>query len=462
MTNSKIPSRLTALNLKFDKPTQKKQKILFISDHPLSTSGVGVQANLLIRGLLQTGRYSFRCLGGAIEHENYDTVMVDGNPDYVIKPTNGFGDHQMIRQILFTERPDAIVIFTDPRQFMWLWEIEDEIHDVCPIAYWHVWDNDPYPAFNDVWYQSTDLINCLSYKTYEMVKEHFPEKTNYIPHAFPKEVYHPVGDFQISQLRSNFLKGKEDWFVGLWVNRNATRKMPNDVINAFKLFLENLEKKEGHRKAAMIMHTDPFDKEGPNLSVVSDMLGMGQHVWFSRDKLGFSDMNNLHNMVDYTINISKAEGFGLSTLISMQCARPIIASYTGGMIRQVEDYRDGSFNGICIKPAARTLIGSQGVPYIYDDHVNYEDVAKGMMELYEMGDAKRRELGYKASAYVDHEFVFGKMISEWDRTLTECINKFNKEKKTVKRWDVSKLTPQPTEQDMKPVQTISQRKPKVK
>jgi hypothetical protein len=27
--------------------------------------------------------------------------------------------------------------------------MEDEIHQICPITYWHVWDNDPYPAFND-------------------------------------------------------------------------------------------------------------------------------------------------------------------------------------------------------------------------------------------------------------------------------------------------------------------------
>ena len=81
------------------------------------------------------------------------------NPDFVIKPVDGFGNHDIIRNILISERPDAVLLFTDPRQFMWLWEIEDEIHQFCPIAYWHVWDNDPYPAFNTVWYQSTDLIN---------------------------------------------------------------------------------------------------------------------------------------------------------------------------------------------------------------------------------------------------------------------------------------------------------------
>ena len=38
-----------------------------------------------------------------------------------------------------------------------LFDIEDEIHQICPIAYWHVWDNRPTPRFNKVLYESTDV-----------------------------------------------------------------------------------------------------------------------------------------------------------------------------------------------------------------------------------------------------------------------------------------------------------------
>jgi hypothetical protein len=185
-------------------PTVKK-KILFLSDHPLAPSGVGVQARMLIEGLLRTGKYTFRCLGGAIKHPDYSTTVV--NQDFIIKPVDGFGTREQVRNILMTERPDALILFTDPRQFVWLWEVEDEIHQLCPIAYWHVWDNDPYPVFNQVWYESTDLINCLSYKTYEMVAKHFPEKTNYIPHSFPRSLYFPAPDDQV-QLASKKLNEK--------------------------------------------------------------------------------------------------------------------------------------------------------------------------------------------------------------------------------------------------------------
>ena len=168
----------------------EKKKILMLCDHPLSTSGVGCQARFLINGLIQTGKYSFRVLGGAMKHENYDLVKV--NDDLLIKPVDGFGTPEMLRHLLATEQPDALFLFTDPRFFIWVWEMEDEIHQVCPIVYWHVWDNDPYPDFNNVLYESTDLINCHSYKTYEMVNEHFPNKTNFIPHALPNDLFFPL------------------------------------------------------------------------------------------------------------------------------------------------------------------------------------------------------------------------------------------------------------------------------
>ena len=414
---------------------KKKHKILWLSDHPLCPSGVGVQSRFLIEGLLKTGNYSFRCLGGAIKHQNYDTIAA--NEDFIIKPVDGFGTHDMIRQILLTERPDAMVLFTDPRQFTWLWEIEDEIRQICPIAYWHVWDNDPYPAFNSVWYESTDLINCLSKKTYDLIKPNFPEKTNYIPHAFPEHVYYQLPDEFLKDLRKQKFGPNADWFIGLWVNRNATRKMPNDVLNAWKLFLDNLEKEEGHRKALLIMHTDPVDNEGPNLLAVSEMLGLKGNVAFSTQKVEFPDMNVLYNLADFNINISKAEGFGLSTLISMQVGKPIIASYTGGHIHQVINHNTGFEHGVAVKPTARSMVGSQMVPYIYDDHVNFEDVAAGMMKLYKMGPEGRAEIGKQAKQYVAEEFGYEKMVSEWDRTLSGCINNFKTNKPA--RWSASRL-----------------------
>lgn len=401
---------------------QQKRKVLMLSDHPLGPSGVGVQARFLIDGLVATGRWSFRCLGGVVKHANYQTTVV--NPDFIVKPVDGFGNKDMVRSILAAEKPDAVFLFTDPSQFVWIWEMRDEINKVCPIVYWHVWDNDPYPKFNQPWYDGTDLINCISYKTYEMLRGHYPNKANYIPHAFPKKVYYPMADEQISLIRQQYLGPKATWFQVLWVNRNAARKMPADLLFGWKTFLDELEKKHGNRNAMLIMHTDPADPEGPNLLAVSEQLGITENVWFSTEKLKFEQMNLVHNMTDTCINIAKNEGFGLSTMISMMVGKPIVALCTGGLTRQVLDYRDGSEHGAAIRPIKRSLVGSQLVPYLFEDFCTESQISDALMKVYEMTPEQKSEMKKKVIEYCDHEFSYENMISAWDKTLYKTIEDF--------------------------------------
>lgn len=414
---------------------KKKYKILTLCDHPLSMSGVGVQAGALIQGLIKTGKYTFRSLGGALKHNDYS--IQQPHQELIIKPVEGFGTKEQVRHLLLTERPDAVFIFTDPRQFMWLWEMSDEIRQICPLAYWHVWDSDPYPKYNKVWYDSTDIINCLSHKTYEMLAPNFPEKTNYIPHTFPKEQYYPLPEDVIQQQTKERFGPNADWFKVLWVNRNATRKLPADVVASFGEFLDALEAKHGHRKAMLIMHTDPLDIEGPNLLEVKSEFGLDNHVFFSTEKLPSDGINLMHNLCDTLINIAKAEGFGLSTLIQMMVGKPIVALQTGGMTRQVIDYRDGTHNGVGIPPVARQLVGSQMVPYIYEDLCSHEQVVNALMKIYEMTPEEKIAMKKKVLEYVNHEFDYDTMIKKWDETLETTIKTWNTNK--PKTWEFKKL-----------------------
>ena len=51
-------------------------KVFIIADHPFSPSGVGTQTRYMIESLLETGKYSFVCFGGAIKHDNYQPIQV--------------------------------------------------------------------------------------------------------------------------------------------------------------------------------------------------------------------------------------------------------------------------------------------------------------------------------------------------------------------------------------------------
>ena len=408
-----------------------RKKILVLSDHALSTSGVGCQTRHLILGLLEkSDDWTFRQFGAALKHTDYNSVVV--NENFIIKPIDGFGDRDMLRVTLATEKPDAILIFTDPRFFIWFFEMEDEIHQVCPILWWHVWDNYPYPSYNSELYKSTDEINCHSHLTYEMINDKFPRKVNFIPHSVPSEIFFPLPKIDCERNKIKVLGfERKDHFVGIWVNRNAKRKRPNDVLLSWKIFLDELEKKHGHRNATLIMHTDPYDSEGPNLAMTSESLEIHNNVFFSADRLEFDKMNILYNISDFCFNISYAEGFGLSTLEAMNAGRPVIAIKTGGLTRQVVDHRDGSENGIALDVECKSLVGSQQVPYIFEDYVNNETVANSFLKLYEMTDEERKLLGEKARDYALSEFSTKSTIDKWHDSLTDVCNNW---KNKYERW----------------------------
>ena len=180
-----------------------KKKILMLSDHALSTSGVAVQSRFLIDGLIEKGHWSVRQFGAAIKHENYDVVQV--SEDFIIKPVDGFGSPDMLRQTLATEKPDILFIFTDPRFFIWLWEMEDEIHQICPIAYWHVWDNRPTPQFNKKYYDAVDKVVAISKLTEAVCKDIVPQKTVYIPHTLPGDIYFELPEERVKTCKLNTL-----------------------------------------------------------------------------------------------------------------------------------------------------------------------------------------------------------------------------------------------------------------
>ena len=406
---------------------KKKKKIIVFSDHALCTSGVGVQTRHLIDGLLNAypGEWTFRQFGAAVKHGDYDVIAV--NEDFIIKPIDGFGNPEMLRVTLATEKPDAILLFTDPRFFIWLFEMEDEIHQICPIIWWHVWDNLPAPEFNKVLYEATDLINCHSYLTYEICNKMFPKKSNFIPHTLPKNIFYPLSEHEKIQARERLIgPERHDHFVTLWINRNARRKRPGDLLLGWSIFMKNLEKTYGHKKASLILHTDPVDNEGPNLFAITEHLEIKDSIIFSTERVDFPHMNALHNVVDCGINISYAEGFGLGTLEAMQTGTPIIALKTGGLTRQIIDHRDGSKNGVSLDVELKTLVGSQQVPYIYEDYCSPESIGNAFMEMYEMGPEKRKEIGLKAKAYVESEFSYPKMIDQWHETLESTIENWNK------------------------------------
>lgn len=258
-----------------------------------------------------------------------------------------------------------------------------------------------------------------------MVKERFPEKTNYIPHAVPRDLYKPLPENDVRNFKKKLLgEDKVDHFVVGYVSRNARRKMPSDIIVSWKMFLDELEKKHGHRNATLVMHTEPLDPEGPNLYHVIEAMKVEKNILFSKNRINFEEMSLLYNTFDTIVNRSCNEGFGLPTLESMMCGKPIITIKTGGLTRQVENIETGEQYGIGLAPETRCLVGNQMVPYIYEDFITHETLANACMKMYEMGPEARKELGLKAMAHAHADYDINNMVKSWDETLSKSIEEW--------------------------------------
>mgnify|MGYP003646566108 FL=1 len=391
-----------------------KIKVLVLGDHPLSPSGVGIQTKYICEGMLKTGRFSIISLGGAVKHHKYDPIMVDPwNEDFKIIPIDGYGTPDMIRSIVRTERIDMIWLMTDPRFWGWLWQIENELRPLVPMVYYHVWDNFPAPFFNRKYYLSNDVIVTISKVTDKIVKEVAPEvKSIYLPHSVDTGIFKPLPENEITRIKNATYAQYEDddptKFTFFWNNRNARRKQSGTLIYWFKDFLDQV----GHDKARLVMHTDPQDSHGQDLVQIIDHLDLDNgQVLLSTKKLSPQDLAAIYNMADCTVNISDAEGFGLSTLESLACGVPIIVNMTGGLQEQVTNGQD--WFGFGVFPASKAIIGSQEVPYIYEDRISKEHFISSLKKMISLSKEDRKEMGLAGRQHILENYNFENYKTKW-------------------------------------------------
>ena len=392
--------------------SDKKIKVLTISDHPLLPSGVGTQTKYVIQALLSTGKFKVISLGGAIKHPSYDPTQTEEHgDDWIIFPVDGYGNQDIIRNAITSHKPDILWFMTDPRFYEWLWDFEDEIRSVVPMVYYHVWDNYPLPKFNKPFYNSNDVIATISKVTSDIVQRVSPEvEEHHIPHAVDPIVFRKHENTQEASLVRKIRQDNNlgDKFVAFWNNRNARRKMSGSVVWWWKAFCDEV----GHDNATLIMHTDVNDPNGQPLEFLAHELGLNQgQLTFSKEKVQPQHLALYYNVADVTINIADAEGFGLATLESLSCGTPVVLTKTGGLQEQVTD---GEIEfGVGIEPTSRAVIGSLQVPYIFEDRINQEVFVAALKKMFDMSKEERDRLGKLGSEYVRKNYSFEQFNERW-------------------------------------------------
>ena len=424
-----------------------KKKFLLLSDDLRMSSGVGTVSKNFVLGTID--KYDWVQAGGAIKHpeegkivDMNESVRKDtGIEDASLKiyPISGYGNQELVRNLINIEKPDAILHYTDPRFWEWLYQMEHEIRQSIPIFYYNIWDDLPTPRYNEFFYESSDLIMNISKQTFAMVRDAAVNKPRtdwdctYIPHGIPEDKFHPITELdvdewkELQQFKKQMLHNKEYDFILFWNNRNIRRKLPSDVIMAYKTFADMLPKEKAD-KCVLVMHTAPIDSNGTNLPEVVKQVCPDHDVIFSTKKLEDKQLNFLYNVADVQINMASNEGFGLGTAEAVMAGTPIIVNVTGGLqdqcgfklngkhithkdyeeIMSLHDDRKWKNNselthGEWVKPvwpSNRSLQGSIPTPYIFDDRCRWDDVADRMMEWYEVPLEDRKEAGLKGREWM--------------------------------------------------------------
>jgi glycosyltransferase involved in cell wall biosynthesis len=443
-------------------PQNERKKILLITDDIRFPSGVGSMGKEII--IHTAHHFNWVNLGGAVNHpeqgkrfdlspETNKLMGIDDSYVHIIANT-GYGSADQIRTILKSEKFDAIFLITDPRYFMWLFQIENEIRSKMPIIYLNIWDDYPAPYYNRAFYESCDALLAISKQT-KLINELVLEDKikdkilRYVPHGINDKVFHPLEktNKDLLDFRKKIFGGKEYDFVLFFNSRNIRRKSIPDTLLAFKLFLDKLPKDKAN-KCAFLLHTELVSEAGTDLIAVKELLfgDSYNNIYFSHDKIDHASLNKMYNLADATILLSSAEGWGLSLTEALVTATPIIANVTGGMQDQMRfEYPKNNWfeptpelpsnNKGTIKthgewafpvyPSNLSIVGSPVTPYIWDDRCSPEDAADQIMKLYQMSPEERQERGEKGRQWAlgDEAGFTAQMMG--DRVIEACDTLFN-------------------------------------
>ena len=424
-------------------PKAQRKNILLLCDDIRMHSGIATMAREIVTGTAH--KYNWFNVGAGINHPEAGKILdisADVNKrcgiedaDVKIMPNNGYGDAMLVRNLNGTFKFDGIFIFTDPRYWEWLFQIEREIRTKMPIMYLNIWDEYPSPLYNKNYYKSVDLLMSISKQTKNInelvLEEEAKNKVlKYVPHGIDEEVFFPIGpDHKDNDSYQNFIEKtlpqKDIDFLVFFNSRNIHRKHTGDTILAYRLFCDMIGKEKA-KKCAMIMHTEPISDHGTDLRAVQNALTDSDYVniYFSPDKIQPGQMNMLYNAADVTMLLSSNEGWGLSLTESMMTGTMIIANVTGGMqdqMRFVDEngkwidfsadfpsnhrgtYKECGEWAVPVFPSNISLAGSPKTPYIFDDRCSPEHAAEALLKVYNMTPEERKANGLKGREWVTSE-----------------------------------------------------------
>jgi len=337
-------------------------------------------------------------------------------------PVPGYGNQEHVRYFLDNEKPDVVLANADPRFFDYLFKMDNEIRRKCPLVFYHLWDDLPFPDYNMSAYNSCDHIICGSKFTHDLLTGHGDinnDSLSYVPIGFDPSTYYPLTAQEKSEFRKQFNANTGDahadakFIVGT-IGRHMERKQLLSIMETFTAWQKDKD------DVLLFVHSPGADAGGS--------LEYALKMRYNKHKIVFSNalpnqhpdtlVNKFYNLMDVFVNRSAAEGFGMPIAEAMLAETPAIAVDCPGPAGLITPDTGGLLPAD-IKP----MSGNALIPYIQSRFVTD---AKFMAAL---DDAYYNKKGLQAKssqcrARIIKEFSLKQMQQGFEDALNDAITKW--------------------------------------
>lgn len=387
----------------------ERKSILIVSNNPLHPSGVAGQCRHICKQLWADGfevhviAYSllanappreFHTWPGGEQVNIYNTRLEQEH----------FRDMPLLAGLIQRLQPAALILFDDPRRFMALLDHSSFIRSKMPMLFVTVWDTwmlphaKGVPHYNLPIYSNFDALLCISRQTEwfcgQVIKKGYGDQRDagaprvvYVGHGSDPDVFKPLSASEVETMRQTVFGERGYDFAVLMNGQNMGRKKFPDLIEAWRIFFESLEP-EKSAKCCLMLKTHVSGPYGTNLDQVISAIAPCHNIMLLSAIVDEKALNEIYNLADVVVNISNAEGFGLTINEGMLAGKPVIVNMTGGLRDQGQGEWARRLGN------ERTIIGSpMGTPYLYDENCSIDDVAGAIRFWYDMPTQERQRRG---------------------------------------------------------------------
>jgi len=383
--------------------TEKKLRIIFNSNAMFSQSGYGQQAAELLPLVKNEGYPTaiinfFGSQGGKFildEIVNYPVI------------NHVYGSDGMV---LHAKDFNADVVFS--LQDVWVLNPQDlaQVKHWIPIT---PIDHDPV---------SKPVLDVLRFAYRIITYSKFGQKqladhglaSTYIPHTVNTEIFTMMNP---AERKQNAGLPADCYLIGMVAANkdNPPRKSFQEVLDAFKLFLEKVP------NALLYIHSNPDFPGGFNFKQYADFLGIGNRlltpdVYTTNFNTTKHDMAKIYGTFDMLVAPSISEGFGIPIIEAQACGVPVV---TNNFTSMPELIKPGETGELCelIKGPNGKRFSPQGSYMGIPDTISIYDA---MMRVYRADRGKMRSAARKWIAdNFDTKLVYKKYWAPYLKMLEE-------------------------------------------